>query len=291
MKINFRHYENRYGFNDDFFKIFVFLKRYGAKGLNENWHWGRWEWLIGHPNLKEEMLPIIGIWECDGDIAGIATHDMGLGYAYIICSPKYEFLKPEMLKYAEKNLSLNGTFEVSVNDEDIELIKLLEKNNYCKGEEIEVILSLNCNNGAQEYSLPEGFTVSSFEENRDINKYNRVIWKGFNHEGEAPVIDETYFKIRPHANSSLSVFIVAPNGEYASHCGMWYDADREEAYIEPVVTIPEYRNLGLAKAAVYESVNRCILMGAKSAQVISNQQFYYRIGFEKSSVYTFWKRK
>ena len=291
MKINFRNYTNEYGFNEDFSEILQFLKKYGMKGENENWHWGRWEWLIGHTLLKKDMLPIIGIWECNDVMVAVATHDMRIGQAYCICSPEFKYLQPEILKYAENNLSLNGMLKIAVNNTDLETLKILESYNYYETEKTEVILFLNCENRVLKYSLPDGYTVSCFAENRDVNKYEKVIWKGFNHEGLPPLINEAEFKFRPHFNPLLTVFIVAPNGEYASHCGMWYDPETQQAYIEPVVTIPEYRKLGLGKAVVYECVNRCSAMGAKSAQVISDQQFYYSIGFQRSSVYTFWEKK
>lgn len=51
--------------------------------MYENWHWGRWEWLIGHANLEKYMLPIIGIWEYHGSVVAVATHDMRLGKAVV----------------------------------------------------------------------------------------------------------------------------------------------------------------------------------------------------------------
>jgi len=291
MKTNSRNYTSELQFNDDFYKVLEFFRKFGSKGVNENWHWARWEWLLGHSNLKQDMLPIIGIWEYSEDIAGIVTHDMRVGEAYIVCNPKYNHLRFEMLKYAEDNLSADGILKIASNDADIELIQLLKDNGYYKTEQTEVVLSLNCMNKVLEYSLPEGYTISCFAQDKDLKKYMRVIWKGFNHGGEPPIVDETQIRPRPHFNPFLVVFVAAPDGEYASHCGMWYDPDIKQAYVEPVVTIPKYRKLGLGKIAVYECINRCIAMGAEFAQVISDQRFYYSIGFEKSSAYTFWQKK
>lgn len=83
----------------------------------------------------------------------------------------------------------------------------------------------------------------------------------------------------PHLNMNLRLLVVAPNGDYASHCGMWYIPGSDYAYVEPVFTLPEYRKMGLGKAAVLEGVKRCGKLGAKQAYVISSQQFYYSIGF------------
>ncbi len=96
---------------------------------------------------------------------------------------------------------------------------------------------------------------------------------------------------QPHLNPKLTLFVVAPNGDYAAHCGMWYSPDTEICYVEPVVTVPEYRKNGLGKAVVYECINRCTELGAKKAIVISDQDFYYRLGFEKYSVCQLWEKK
>lgn len=46
---------------------------------------------------------------------------------------------------------------------------------------------------------------------------------------------------------------------------------------------PELRSKGLAKAVIYEACKRAKKMGAKRAIVISDMEFYYRIGFKCSS--------
>jgi predicted acetyltransferase len=85
--------------------------------------------------------------------------------------------------------------------------------------------------------------------------------------------------------------VKAPDGEYAAHCGMWYEEGEKTAYIEPICTVPEYRKKGLVKIAVYEAMKRCSKLGAQRAIVVSNQDFYHKIGFEVSSTYSFWKKK
>ena len=43
-------------------------------------------------------------------------------------------------------------------------------------------------------------------------------------------------------------------------------------------------------AVVYECINRCMEMGAKKAVIISNQDFYYRIGFKEYAVSNLWEK-
>jgi len=142
------------------------------------------------------------------------------------------------------------------------------------------------------YNLDSKFSFTDYHTDQNIDKYAAVIHKGFEDEGEPSTgLTEDDFLEKPHENTKLAVFIVAPNGEYAAHCQTWYCPDTEVCYVEPVVTIPEFRGCGLGKAVVYESINRCIDLGAKKATVISDQQFYYNIGFKKYSVSHLWEKK
>ena len=62
------------------------------------------------------------------------------------------------------------------------------------------------------------------------------------------------------------------------------------AYIEPVATVPEHRGKGIGQAVVYEAVNRAKERGAKRAIVLSDQDFYKRLGMIKSSEVGTWVR-
>ena len=52
-----------------------------------------------------------------------------------------------------------------------------------------------------------------------------------------------------------------------------------------------YLGKGVAKAVVYEALNRARALGARQAYVISDMDFYRKLGFAKEWHYTFyWKR-
>ena len=59
--------------------------------------------------------------------------------------------------------------------------------------------------------------------------------------------------------------------------------------MEPLCVIPEYRGKGVAKALVYEALNRARSLGAKKAYVISDMPFYEKLGFKKEKRYTFYR--
>ena len=54
--------------------------------------------------------------------------------------------------------------------------------------------------------------------------------------------------------------------------------------------VPAHRKQGLAKAAIYEACTRANALGAKRAIVLSDQAFYFRIGFTLSSEVYAWEK-
>jgi len=95
----------------------------------------------------------------------------------------------------------------------------------------------------------------------------------------------------PKIIPEIKLCVVAPDGNYVSHCGMWYNPGDFYCYVEPVATDPEYRKMRLGKAAVLEAIRRCGALGAKQALVGSNQQFYFNIGFYPTHTQTHWVLK
>jgi GNAT superfamily N-acetyltransferase len=88
----------------------------------------------------------------------------------------------------------------------------------------------------------------------------------------------------PSARCDLKIVVEAPNGNFASFCGMFYEPNQKYAYVEPVATDPDFRRMGLGKAAVLEGIRRCGILGATIAYVGNDLLFYQSMGFKK--VYT-----
>ena len=289
MSIKIKHYPQE-RICKEFYEIIKFLKIHGAKGYNKNWHWARWEWLLGHSSLDESTLPSIGLFMDNDEIIGLVTHDMRTP-TYILLNPQYDYLKPKMVDYAFSELSRDGISKLFVDENDDELISIVKAKGYSVTSDREYVLELDCKKKLS-YSLDNKFCFTDYYTDKNIDKYVAVIHKGFGNQGNPRTgLTRLDFPEKPHENPKLALFIVAPNGDYAAHCGTWYSEDTEICYIEPVVTIPEFRKRGLGKAVVYECINRCIEMGAKKAIVISNQQFYYSLGFKDYSTHHLWKRK
>jgi predicted N-acetyltransferase YhbS len=85
----------------------------------------------------------------------------------------------------------------------------------------------------------------------------------------------------PNFRKDLTIVAEAPTGDFVSFCGLWYVGRNKLAYVEPMATDPDYRRMGLGKAAMMEGIRRCGGEGATVAYVGSDQEFYLAAGFRK----------
>lgn len=284
MKYNMEQYQNLKRFNEQYAEIYEFLLEAADQGYNEHFHWGRFEWMMGHSLLEVENLNKIGIVKnLNSEIIGLVTYDTRLeDSVYLLHSSDDKELLEIMIDFAKENY--NEGLRVNAKDSAL-CMALVEHGFRNKGRE-DNVLQIDLKQKL-DYQIQKEYRVSPPDFIQDNWKYQMVIHKGFNHGGIPKKLDESFFRPTPNYNRSLKVF--ALNGaEYCAHCGIWYTKG-EIAYIEPVVTIPECRKLGLARAVVYEAMNRARELGAKRAIVLSNQDFYYQIGFQISSEFDCWE--
>ncbi len=295
--IKFRNFTNNNGygdFGDSFLEVAAFLARlHQDEPLPLAYPWGRWEWMFSLCYLDKQHLDKIGIWEDEDKIIALVTYESVFGEAYYAIDPLYSDLKPVLANYAKTTFIHEGKFRILIPENDSEMKKAAFE------------LGLKATNGNEhmacfeagfplEYQLPEGFEIISLAEEKDIIKYHKVLWKGFNHGSDVPINESDLADRRislsgPHVDLFRNIAVVSPDGQFVSYCGTWYLENTCVALVEPVATDPEYRKLGLGKAAVLEAIKRCFAVGAKYAFVGSNQNFYYRLGFYPLMTYSWWQ--
>ncbi len=295
MSIIFRNYTHVPGITPDYFRVREFLVRYGYCFFT----YARWDWMAYHSYLDKKNIGKIGVWEDDSKVVAIATFDCWLGNTYLVTSPEYRGLLPHMLNYAEENLNLGNSFRIVIPDSDQEFQSIAAGRDYIATYESESDAVFYPDQTSTAYTLPEGFVITDLSKSFDPRQYFRILWRGFNHEidGEGK-FDEVWnpndadlgFCEQPAHDMSLKVAVVAPDGNFAAFCGMWYDCDAGFAVIEPVATDPDYRLRGLGRAVVLEGIRRVEERGAKKIYVGSTQQFYYSIGFRPCPTAALWKR-
>ncbi|MBA7656122.1 hypothetical protein ES703_64036 [subsurface metagenome] len=287
MSIRVRSYKGP----GDFERIGHFLvKTYQPKRKLGNWLQPRWEYMYYHPDLDESALNRIGVWEDDGNIVGVAVYEMRLGEVYFQIHPDFAHLKSDMLKYAENHLPAELDDErryvrAYINDFDIEFESIAKLQGYKKCEDTpEPESQFTITDPFPTISLPAEFQFKSLQDDNDLNKIHRVLHRGFNHPGDPPeegIEGRRKMESAPNFRRALNIVVEAPEGSFASYCGMWYEASNKIAYVEPVATDPDYRRMGLGTAAVLEGIRRCGELGATVAFVGTARTFYTAMGFRK----------
>jgi predicted N-acetyltransferase YhbS len=287
MNINLRPYKSP----DDYTLVDNFLiQHYKTGNQDGNWIEPAWEYMHCHPYLDRSSLEKIGIWEDNGNIVAVAHFESRLGEAFFQFHPDYFHLKPDMLNYAENNLygtnnAGNKFLNVFVNEMDDEFISLVKGHGFEKDDtEARTILQFTVSDPFPAISLPKGFRLKSLSDDCNWPKIHRVLWRGFNHPGEPPedeIEERMIMQEAPNFRSDLKIVVEAPDGNFASFCGMWYEPINQYAYVEPVATDPDFRRLGLGKAAVLEGIRRCAVLGATVAFVGNDLAFYQAMGFKK----------
>jgi len=293
MPVTFRNYSPEPFFTDDYIKVREFLIRIDSEKITSRMSWSTWEWAVTHAGRDQANLGKIGLWEDNGSLVALATYECSLGEGFLCVDEAYIYLKPELITYAKENLHNNGKLTLSLPDGDYDFMRAAMAQGFrpTMNNDHFAILDIA---SIPPFSLPEGFTFVSMADGWDWHQYNRVMWRGFNHGNKQPYDDET-ISMRKQMMSSpmiipeLAVAIKAPDGNFVSHCCMWYRPGDTNCHLEPLVTDPDYRKMGLGKAVVYEAAKRCGNLGAKQVSWALSQQFYCNIGFYPTNTYTYWE--
>ncbi len=287
-------YPNKKGITKEYYDIRNFL----INIEDYEYAYARWDWMITHSMTKEEDLSKIGMWIENDHIVGLVIFDIFPDVVYLRTMPEFNDLKKEMLNYVKEHFSVNNCLKIMIQEDDDFLKELAVQQGMKPTDDQEVTSIIYTQDSTFAYQLSNDFEILSMKEAPDVYQYYQLFWKGFNHElngeGQYKHSEEKEIIGRNEIfreNNLLEHKIVIKNkeGNHVSFCGLWYDQSVDFAYIEPLATWPEYRGIGLAKAAMFEGIKRVKELGAKKVIVGSSQTFYLNKGFKIYKTQTIWK--
>jgi predicted N-acetyltransferase YhbS len=195
-----------------------------------------------------------------------------------------------MLEYAEENLSAETDsgqryLRVYVPELDHPFETEVESRGYTRARKYtRPMMQFPISGPLPKIDLTDEFQIKSLAEDNDLIKIHRVLWRGFNHPGDPPaegIKGRAKMQSTPNFRKDLTIVIEAPTGDFVSFCGMWYESRNRYAYVEPMATDPDFRRMGLGRAALCEGIRRCKNLGSTVAFVGSDQLFYKSFGFKK----------
>ena len=233
------------------------------------------------------------IWEDNGEVVGFCFYENPITDIYFSLRPGYEELAPEMIAYADEHMPYKGEkIQFILFGGQLALINAAEQMGYHQVYE-ETNMQFDFED-VLDYPLPEGFHFVKPDE-YDMAKISKCCWKGFDHEESEGLWNNQneqsnyLIQVAPHATTELAVVIADEEDEYACLAGMWWTPENKLAYMEPLCTIPEYRNRGLASAALSELYRRMKKLGATHMTGGTNE-FYKKIGYKPAVKWTFWQK-
>lgn len=268
----------------------IALNRFDRSHIN--WNWARFAWMYGHPYTDRSLLGSIGLW-FDGDrVVGAALFDMYFGEAFCGVLPGFEALCPDVLNYAYAAMRDDSGLAVAIEDRNAAEIEAAVRLGFSPIEQFETVQSIALDRRFP-VELPEGYSIASIDPKDDIKGMEWLFWQGFDHGTDYEAFLNTpspEATDRPHFCRELSLRASGPDGVPVAYACLWKHDRTDYAYVEPVCTIPSARRKGLARALLFEAMNRAAQLGAKTAYVISDQAFYGSIGFSPSHRFTFYRK-
>lgn len=292
----------------DFTRVSTFLKdTYSEESSNwtiERWSWSRYfngYWL----EVFESWLRSIGMWVDENNhILALLLNEGDLDgdiFFQLRDQPYEEAFVHEMLDYAEELLAYQHEGKKQlfprVNNMHKELLsKVLSERGYSDSGRYEHDAALTMASDLL-VELPKGYSI------KEANEYDASA-RALAH-GRAFSVEEDSVQLlmesrkraytglgqSPDYDTHLDLCIVDEDDVIAAFATFWFDEQNMIASLEPLGTVPTYQKLGLAKALVFEGVNRLRQRGATKLHVGSNQAFYHRIGFKELLVTEIWQKE
>jgi GNAT superfamily N-acetyltransferase len=276
MPLTMRPYQTE----DDYWRIRTFLREVFL--LNDRrefcWHVGRldyWRWhMVENCQACDPIESVIFIWETHDKRIGAVLHPDARGEAFLQVHPAWRApdLLQEMLDIAERHLIHPARkLWVLADSQDEPLQKILARRGYVKRGLSEHQWRRDLDLPIPEVPIAPGYTVRSLGEADELPSRSWASWRAF-HPDEP---DERYegwtwyhnIQRIPLYRRDLDLVAVAPTGEIASFCTIWYDDVTRSALFDPVGTMPGHQRRGLAKATMTEGLRHLKRMGATRAFV------------------------
>lgn len=269
----------------DYWRIREFLRSLSQLNNHHDYawsllRWDYWRWHVNENIFKLSLPEVISIWEEDGQIVALLNPDSP-GEAFFQLHPAYQDLSllSEMLDVAEEKLYKkreDGKKELLawVNAGDEMTKKLFSERGYTRSKYLAEHMRLRPFTVPLPASVPpEGYTVRALGDEAELPARSWLSWKAF-HPDEP---DEDYkgwewyknLQRVPLYRRDLDLVVVAPDGELAAFCTVWFDDVTRTAVFEPVGTHPAYQKRGLGKAVMAEGLRRAERLGATLATVSS----------------------
>lgn len=296
-----------YEHNEDFWRVRdLLIATYPITPTGLNWEIRRWDGWNTHrtPDEPLGLAKRVRLWETEaGELVGVA-HPEGEGDVFLQIHPDYREIEPEMLAWAEANLCVipaDGSqrqLEMSVFDYDVARRRLVEARGYKPTPYGGVLRRLRFGSRVQPTAaLLAGYLLrTTTDDLRDCDRIAALLNAAFRRNLHTREEYQHFIHHSPSFQHELNLVAEAPDGSFASHVGVIHNAENRYGVIEPVCTHPEHERKGLARALIYEGLQRLKALGAADAYVgtgdgMAANWLYEATGFNEVYHATVWRKQ
>lgn len=272
--------------------------------------WDGWRFHRDQPAGDEELAASIGLWKTpDGRLVG-AVHPDGPGEAVLELDPDFRSIEGPMVGWAEDHLAapagdgVGRALSWSVLDDDVARVQLLRDLGYEREVSGGWLHGLSFGDVPPQPALPsasstvtEPYRMRTTEpSDGDCARVAELLNAAFGSTIHTAREYRTFIERSPSFEHELNLVAVAPDGSFAAHVGLTYDATNRHAIAEPVCTHPDHRRAGLARALLLEGLRRVHARGALTAQVdtaerVAANALYVACGFTDARRLHAWRRE
>ena len=285
--MEFKHYER--SDYDRLISFFMTLNNESDQYHND--HWARIEWMMFHPEYDASLLYSNLLCIEDNKVVGVALYDMRYGEAIVAILKAYEDQYEGLAKYASNFLIDHNGIRIAIAEDDTKKAEILTSLGFTKTDDYETLLSLDLKS-VMEPTIPNGYRIEEIIPSRENEALQWLIYQGFDHGEDYEEFKKSLipYKHHPHTDPYLCLSMEDSLNKKVAFCGLWFDHETEDAYIEPVCVIPAYRGKNLAKSLLMEGCKRVKGLGARRAYVLSDSSFYTKLGFDICHRYSFYEK-
>ena len=172
-----------------------------------------------------------------------------------------EWSEQERLKYASENI-VNCFY---VFDCDKEGESIAKTKGYRKSELFNYYGKRSLLEDIQKAQLPFGYILKSIETEEEIRK--RAEMNGLAGNEITPDKYKYFMEHAVNYRQELDLIAVAPNGDVAGFCTVWFDSVCKVGMFEPYAVHVDHLRKGLGKSLLLEGMSRLLALGCKVAYV------------------------
>ena len=279
MTYSVRTYPQDKSFHHDYYAVLHFLLKHNEQGNFLHFHWSRWEWMFGRDNLNLSDLSHIRLFYDDTNtLRGVFTYEDRPTVWFAIydnCPILKKFIVETWY-----HQTISGPLYVPQDQEMIGFLNQLS----CLEQHDHYDPISRYHPTQEPIQVPSGYHLASLQQDYRLEQIHHVLWRGFNHGDEVDyslqnLEDRRYMTSTPHYHRAFSYVAIYKN-RYVSFANIFYLPHTKTALVEPVATVPDHRQKGLARACILSAIAAVYAAGASEVYIGSDRSFYQNMGFK-----------